>query len=235
MGKNLIQQRRGRGTMRYRSPGFHFKGPSQYQYQPQQQAVVTELVHCAGHSAPLMELTSATNEKQLTIAPVGIAVGDVITMGQPTELKAGCILPLRDIPEGTAVYNIELSPGDGGKFVRSSGTTAQVLTKTDKGVVVKLPSKKEKIFPLDCRACIGVVAGGGRLEKPFLKAGAKHYKMKARNKLYPIVSGTSMNAVDHPFGGSKSTHKGRPTVAPKNAPPGRNVGKLHPRRTGKVN
>jgi large subunit ribosomal protein L2 len=98
---------------------------------------------------------------------------------------------------------------------------------------VQLPSSKTKRFLPDCRATIGIIAGSGRKEKPFLKAGTRHYAMKAKNKLYPSVSGTSMNSVDHPFGGSSSAHKGRPTQAARNAPPGRKVGKIAPKRTGR--
>ena len=84
-----------------------------------------------------------------------------------------------------------------------------------------------------CRASIGVAAGGQRQEKPFLKAGNKYHRMKATRKLWPVTGGVNKNAVDHPFGGSSSHHKGRPTTAPKNAPPGRNVGAIHPRSTGR--
>ena len=76
-------------------------------------------------------------------------------------------------------------------------------------------------------------AGSGRLEKPFMKAGRKYHKMKAKNKLWPKVSGIAMNAVDHPYGTSRSSKKGHPTIAKRNAPPGAKVGKLRPRRTGK--
>ena len=81
---------------------------------------------------------------------------------------------------------------------------------------------------------IGTIAGGGRTEKPFLKAGTRHFRMKAKNKFYPIVSGISMNAVAHPFGGKGSHTKGRPTQASRNAPPGRKVGSIAPRRTGRT-
>ena len=100
-------------------------------------------------------------------------------------------------------------------------------------IVVQLPSSKTRDFKPDCRASIGVIAGSGRKEKPFLKAGKRYYAMKAKNKLWPQVSGTSMNAVDNPFGGSSSAHKGRPTQAPRSAPPGRKVGKIAPKRTGR--
>lgn len=231
MGKRLIQQRRGRGTPTYRSASHRFKGAAKHPH-TEAECVVTDLVHCAGHSAPLMELSSST-ERTLAVAPVGIKVGDSVKVGGQASPSLGNVLPLSDIPEGTLVHNLELRPGDGGKLVRTSGTFAKVVAKSEVGVRVVLPSKKEKLFLPHCRAAIGVVAGSGRVDKPFLKAGTKHKKMKARNKLYPKVCGTSMNAVDHPFGGSSSAVKGRPTLSPRGAPPGRKVGKIAPRRTGK--
>jgi len=230
MGKNLIQQRRGRGTLTYRTPGHRFKGAAKL---PSNTGKVVELVDCPGHTAPLMIIQLLNGEKNLTIAPEGIKVNDSVSYGDNTNLNNGDVLQLKDIPEGTSVYNIESKPGDGGKFVRASGAFAKIVAKTAKTITIKLPSNKEKIFNPDCRAAIGMVAGSGRPEKPFLKAGNRFFLMRSRNKLYPIVSGTSMNAVDHPFGGSCSTHKGRPTIAPKNASPGRNVGKIRARRTGK--
>ncbi len=95
-----------------------------------------------------------------------------------------------------------------------------------------MPSKNERAFSPGCRATIGIVAGSGRLEKPFLKAGRKFYKMHARNKWYPDVGGTKMNAAGHPYGSSRSERKGCPTVAPRFAPPGRKVGKIRPSRCG---
>lgn len=186
-----------------------------------------------------MEVLYLTGDKKLAFAPQGVKVGDQISVGNsqvgdgPEKLKPGDIVALRDIPEGTLIHNIELKPYDGGKLVRSSGTFARVVAKTENSVRVKLPSKKEKIFLPDCRAAIGNLAGSGRMEKPFLKAGTKAKRMRIRNKLYPKVCGISMNAVDHPFGGKCSHIKGRPTLSPRNAPPGRKVGKIAPRRTGR--
>ncbi|MFH1682403.1 MAG: 50S ribosomal protein L2 [Candidatus Woesearchaeota archaeon] len=228
MGKNLIQQRRGRGvSLTYTSPGHRFRGQAEL---PREEGTVADLINCPGHSSPLMILEG---KEGLAIAPEGIRIGDQISIGERSEIKKGNVLQLKDIPEGTTVYNIENNPGDGGRFVRACGTFAKIVAKTANTVVIKLPSKKEKTFHPNCRAAIGIVAGSGRSEKPLLKAGTMYHKMRARNKLYPSVSGTSMNAVDHPFGGSCSHSKGKPTIAPKNAPPGRKVGKLRPRRTGK--
>ena len=235
MGKNLIQQARGKGSPRYRAPSFRYKGESRYaRYEKVTLAgKIIDFIHCPGHSAPLAQIEYENGSVILLQAPEGVRIGDSVEMGDNVEIKKGGILPLKNIPEGTAIYNIESSPGDGGKFVRTSGRFAKVVTKMKNGIVVQLPSSKTRMFLPDCRATIGVIAGSGRKEKPFLKAGTRHYAMKAKNKLYPQVSGTSMNSVDHPFGGSSSSTKGRPTQSSRNAPPGRKVGKIAPKRTGR--
>ncbi|MBS3118842.1 50S ribosomal protein L2 [Candidatus Woesearchaeota archaeon] len=235
MGKNLIQQRRGRGSFAFKSFGMHFKGQAKHLSLSDNvlQGKVAELIDCPGHSAPLMKVVFENGQEMLNIAPNGVAVGDVVSCGSTQDPKNGSLLALKDIPEGTSVYNLELVPGDGGKIVRSGGTFAKVLMKSEQGVSIKLPSGKEKIFHQDCRALIGNIAGSGRTDKPFLKAGKKFHACKARNKWYPTVCGVSMNAVDHPFGGRSSHHKGRPTTTPKNAPPGRKVGLIAARRTGR--
>lgn len=235
MGKNLIQQRRGKGSPRYRVPSFRFAGRAKLPSQKQKliTARVVALYRDAIHSAPLASVVYEDNTKGLIIAPEGLCVGNVLQIGPDAELKIGNALPLSNIPEGSLVFNIEKLPGDGGKFVRSSGTFARIIAKTSDGVIVELPSKKKKVFNPKCRAIIGVVAGGGRLDKPLLKAGKAFHIYKSKNKLYPRVRGVAMNAVDHPHGGTRSSHLGRVDIAPKNAPPGRKVGKLRPRRTGK--
>jgi len=235
MGKNLIQQARGKGGPTYRAPSFRYKGKASY-FIPSKgklNAKVIDIIKCAGHSAPLIVLEHENKIRNLMIAPEGIKVGDVVEYGEKIPAENGNVLMLKDIPEGTSVYNIEGQPGDGGKFARTSGTFARVISKMESGIAVQLPSKKQKEFNPNCRATIGIVAGSGRKDKPFLKAGKKFYAMKAKNKLWPIIGGTSQNAVDHPFGGSSSAHKGKPTIAPKNAPPGRKVGAIHPSRMGR--
>jgi large subunit ribosomal protein L2 len=147
----------------------------------------------------------------------------------------GSTLALRNIPEGTQIYNIETKPAGGGSLVRASGATAKLSTITEKGVLVIMPSRKQKLFNPECRATIGRIAGGGKKEKPFVKAGNKFHAMKAKGKLYPRTSGVAMNAVDHPFGSGRGRHAGKPLTAPRFAPPGRNVGKIKARRTGKRN
>jgi len=236
MGKNLIQQARGKGSPTYRAPSFRYYGKIQHPKITEQtnSGKIVDLVSCPGHSAPLAEIKFEDGKKTYLLAPEGIKVGDIVKFGADAGINKGNVMSLKDIPEGTSIYNIENSPGDGGKFVRGSGTFARIMGKVGDKVVVRLPSNKQKLFRADCRASIGVIAGGGRLEKPILKAGKKYKMMRARNKLYPKVCGVSMNAVDHPFGGSSSHTKGRPTQSPRNAPPGRKVGKIAPKRTGRT-
>ena len=230
MGKPLIQQRRGKGTARFRAPSFKYKG--EIKMLRKAQYTVKNLIRCAGHSAPLIEAEYEDKTKSLLIAPEGIAVGDTLTIGTG-DVKTGNILHLKQIPEGTNVFCIEAKPGDGGKFVRSSGAAAKVVFRSDKEVKLLLPSKKQKSFHPECRAIIGVAAGGGRVDKPLLKAGKKRAIMRSKNKFYPVVSGSAMNAVAHPFGNKRSSRKSNAKPAPKNAPPGRKVGMIRPRQSGR--
>lgn len=233
MGKRLISQARGKGGPRYRTPKHRFKGRTRYPMEENTKCEIKDLIKCSAHNAPLAKIIYKNNEKILVIAAEGIKVGEKIEFGPNAELKPGNIMRLKDVPEGTKIFNIESQPGDNGKFCRAAGAFAKVISKTKNKVTVQFPSKRTKDFQGNCKASIGTVAGSGITDKPVLKAGIKFKMAKAKNKLYPSVSGTSMNAVDHPFGGSKSSHKGRPTTVPKGAPRGRKVGKLRARRTGR--
>lgn len=234
MGKNLIQQARGKGGPRYRAPSFRYKGQSKYAKYGGETLTgrIIDFVHCQGHSAPLAQIKYENGIIALVQAPEGVRVGDEVESGSNVDVKNGNVMPLKNIPEGIAIYNIEAFPGDGGKFVRASGGFAKIITKMQDKIVVELPSAKRRPFLPECRATIGIIAGSGRTEKPFLKAGTRYYAMKAKNKLWPQVSGTSMNAVDHPFGASRVS-KGGVTQSSRNAPPGAKVGKIAPKRTGK--
>ncbi len=232
MGKNLIQQRRGRGTSTFRAHGFKSAGDARLRA-GEQTGVVTDIIASSHHTAPLLEVRYGDGERGLLIAPEGVKVGDPVRIGSG-DLTLGNALLLKDLPLGALVCNIEAMPGDGGKFVRGSGTVARVVAKQADKVTLLLPSKKRREFNPACRAMLGTVAGGGRLEKPLMKAGITFHKMKSTNKYWPKVSGASMNAVAHPFGGKRSSRKGRPTIAPKNAPPGRMVGMIRPRKTGRA-
>lgn len=232
MGKPLIQQRRGKGGQRFQAPSFKYKG--EIKILNRSYYTVKDLIRCAGHSAPLIEAQYDDESTSLIIAPEGISIGETYQIGEG-EPKRGNILPLHKIPEGTNVFCIEARPGDGGKFVRGSGASAKVVGKNEKAITLLLPSKKQKEFHPNCLAIIGVAAGGGRVDKPLLKAGKKRTIKRSKNKFYPVVSGGAMNAVAHPFGNKRSSRKSKAKPAPANAPPGRKVGMIRPRRSGRKN
>lgn len=234
MGKRITSQKRGRGTRRYIAPSHRYLAEARHKIHSENSSfgVVQDIVHSVSHTAPLALVKYDDGEERYMIAPEGISVGDAIVSGKSNEIKIGNTMKLKDMPEGTPIYNIESKLGDGGRFVRSSGTSATLLTKSDTKVKILMPSKKEKEFSGNCRATIGRVSGGGRLEKPFIKAGRRWHAMRAKGKLYPIVSAVAMNAVEHPFGSGRGRHMGKPSVAPRHAPPGRKVGQVRARRTG---
>ncbi|MBI2452579.1 50S ribosomal protein L2 [Candidatus Pacearchaeota archaeon] len=230
MGKRIIQQARGKGSKTYRVRRKAYSLKIGYSAKTGEGEII-KLIHSAGHSAPLMKLKIG-NEIFYNPAFNGSYVGQKIFLGESGEIKEGNILDLRNIPVGTRVYNIERNPGDGGKFIRTGGSSASITKKTENNVFVMMPSKKEIGFNPNCKTTIGTIAGGGRIEKPFVSAGKKYYKMKARNKLWPRTSAVKMNAVDHPFGSGRGKRI-KSKIAKRNAPPGRKVGHLRPRQTGK--
>ena len=239
MGKNIISQRRGRGTMTYRSHSHRWKAEIKhrvYDKTEQEAAVkgkIMDLINCPGHSAPLALIKFENGDTIYIPAPENIKVNDEIQSGFASKPVLGSTLPLQNIPEGTLIYNIEMLPGDGGKLCRSSGSFARVLTKTRAGVIIELPSKKQKTFNPLCRANIGIIAGGGRDEKPWVKAGKRHHAMRARGKLYPRTSAVAMNAVDHPFGSGRGRKHAKIKPASPHAPPGRKVGPVMSKRQGR--
>ena len=241
MGKRIIPQRRGRGTSTYRATSFKFAGKTSYSVYEKNGEVsgeIVDIVHSRGHSAPLLKVKYENGAEALVPGFEGAFVGKTITVNQKDqvseeEIEVGNAYMLKNIPAGTQIYNIELKPGDSGKIVKAGGSFATVVGKVKNMVKISLPSKKDKLVHGDCRAFVGLIGGAGRKEKPFLKAGKKAMEMAKKNKLYPRVSGVAMSAFDHPHGSTRSLRKGRPTIAPKNAPPGRKVGMLRPKHTGR--
>lgn len=239
MGKRIIPQRRGRGTFTYRANSHRYLAQikhRKYDDTEKKSSVKGKIIDfkkCPGHTAPLALINYDNGEKSYILAPENTKMNDIIESGFTSSAKTGNTLPLQNIQEGTLIHNIEISPGDGGKLCRSSGTFARVLTKTKSKVIIELPSKKQKTFNPNCRATIGIIAGGGRVEKPFVKAGKRYHAMKAKGKLYPRTSGVAMNAVDHPFGSGRGRQHTKIKSASPHAPPGRKVGPVKSRRTGR--
>jgi len=240
MGKRLITQRRGRGGPRYRVPSHRFSGGVRYpnlaEYPSGIGGQIIDITDDAARTAPVAKVLLEDFKEIRLIAPEGMKVGQWIGIGVNGKKGSdGDIMPLGRIPEGTSIYNIELRPGDGGKVVRSSGTSASIVSheKSAGMTYVRLPSKKTVALSSNARATVGKVAGGGRLEKPMVHAGGAFYKHKARNKLYPRVRGVAMNACNHPHGGGSHGYTGRSSSVARNTPPGRKVGLIAPSRSGR--
>ncbi|MEB3779097.1 MAG: 50S ribosomal protein L2 [Desulfurococcales archaeon] len=235
MGKRLRQQRAGRGSPTYRSPGHIHPGPARYP-PPRDETIrgkVVELLHDPGRYVPLARVVTETGEEFLTPAAEGMYVGQFIEIGPDAKPEPGNILPLGQIPEGTMVYNLELQPGDGGRLARQAGSYAVILGKSGARIRVRLPSGKEKDIIPTARATIGIPAGAGRIEKPLLKAGNAYHKWKVKARKWPRVRGVAMNAVNHPFGGGSHQRKSHPSTVARETPPGRKVGHIAARRTGR--
>jgi large subunit ribosomal protein L2 len=238
MTKRLIQQRRGKGGTRFKSPGHRFKSATSIRKLDNTElngvlkGFVKDIYHDPGKDAPMILVLFENNEVISYPAPIGIKVGDSVETGLKAEPLLGSVLPLSKIPEGTQVYCVENKPGSGAKFIRSSGSVARVVAHEAKGVIIQMPSKKTLTLNRGCRAIIGRIAGGGRKEKPFVKAVNKRKARKARGKKHSRVSATTMNAVDHPHGGGGRRNKKNKSVS-RHAPPGAKVGSIAPRRTGR--
>jgi large subunit ribosomal protein L2 len=232
MGKRILQRRRGKAGIQFRAPIKGKVAPVRYP-KTDGAATVTAILDERGRSAPLAQIRLEGDRYTYLPATAGLTVGQQISLGPAALVAAGNILPLSGIPEGTRISNIELRPGDGGKFVRASGTSAVLFSKAGGKAILKLPSGKNILVSERCRATVGEVAGGGRREKPFLTAGARHHAMRASGRVYPRMRGIAMAVVYHPFGGGRHQHPGKSTSTSRNAPPGRKVGLIAPRKTGR--
>lgn len=231
MGKRITSQARGHGSLIYRVRKKAYKYRISYTSKGGS-AKILKLIHSPAHTSPLIKIQI---DKIIfyNLAFQNASEGQEIMVGKREEgIKEGDIVKLGDIGLGTRVYNIEASPGDGGRFVRAAGAAATVLKKEKGKVFLLMPSKKTINFNSQCRATIGVIAGAGRLDKPILKAGRRFYAMKAKGRKWHRTSAIKVNAVDHPFGGGRGKRI-KSKIAKRNAPPGRRVGHLRPRKTGK--
>ncbi len=231
MPKRMKSQRRGKGKPRFTSPTHKYKVAVSYPFiEDKMQGEIVDIINDPVRTAPVSIIQL---NKGLAAIPSaeGIKVGDLVYFDAETPRK-GDVMRLKNIPEGTVIFNLEVIPGDGGKMVRGAGLSARVVSKDEKIVIVKLPSRKQKKFHPNCMASIGIAAGGGRKDKPLLKAGKKYHSIKNKTKSWPVVAGGAMNAGNHPFGGGMRRHKKRKTIA-RRMPPGRKVGSIAAKRTGR--
>ena len=230
MGKRIIPRARGKGSQRYRSPSHRFLGKVEYFPFGNIAGKVMDIQHDPGRSAPVAIIKTQDGKEVFHIAPEGLRVGD--TVNYEGEVTVGNVLGLGKIPEGTKVFGVETYPGSGPKLCRSSGVFAQVIGKSGNNVLIEFTSGAVKEIDARCRATIGIPAGGGRVEKPWVTVGKKWHAKHARSKIYPRAAGVTMNPVDHPYGGK--SHRPRPSkTVSRNAPPGAKVGSIAAKRVGK--
>ncbi|MDD2904539.1 MAG: 50S ribosomal protein L2 [Syntrophales bacterium] len=153
-------------------------------------------------------------EKRYILAPQDLQVGDMVVSSVEADIKPGNALPLRNIPAGSLVHNVELKPGKGGQMARAAGAAVQLMAKEGKQAHLKLPSGEVRVVPLDCRATIGQLGNADQENVSLGKAGRRRWQGKR-----PHVRGVAMNPVDHPMGGGEGRSSGgRHPVTPWGVP-----------------
>uniref|UniRef100_A0A8C8J8T3 Large ribosomal subunit protein uL2 n=2 Tax=Oncorhynchus TaxID=8016 RepID=A0A8C8J8T3_ONCTS len=227
MGRVIRGQRKGAGSV-FKAHVKHRKGAAKLRHidfaerHGYIKGIVKDIIHDPGRglSCSLL-LRASTPDSSSTVA---------------RKLNIGNVLPVGTMPEGTIICCLEEKPGDRGKLARASGNYATVISHNPetKKSRVKLPSGSKKVIASANRAVVGVVAGGGRIDKPILKAGRAYHKYKAKRNSWPRVRGVAMNPVEHPFGGGNHQHIGKPSTIRRDAPAGRKVGLIAARRTGRL-
>ncbi|MFH1056217.1 MAG: 50S ribosomal protein L2 [Candidatus Micrarchaeota archaeon] len=233
MGTRLRQQKRGKGSPAFKSPGHRFFGNITYEMpKATVTGVVKGFIRDPIRKVLIAKIVLQDGTHFYNLAAEGLAVGAVVEIGADAKPTLGSVTKLSNIPDGSAVFNVEMRPGDGGKTSRAGGSSCSKISEDeDTGLVsVQFPSKAVRVLSPNCFATVGLASGGGRLEKPFLKAGNKWFKMKALNRYYPHVRGRAMSAYDHPYGGKTG---GKPTMVSHGTPPGRKAGHIGARRTGR--
>jgi large subunit ribosomal protein L2 len=173
-------------------------------------AKVERLEYDPNRSAFIALIKYEDGELSYIIAPQKLAVGDVIESGPKADIKIGNAMPLRNIPVGTIIHNIELKPKKGAQLARSAGAFVQLIGKDAQNVLVKLRSGEVRLIDANCRATIGAVSNQDHQNQKLGKAGRSRWK-----GIKPTVRGVAMNPVDHPHGGGEGkTSGGRHPVTP---------------------
>src|SRR3954447_13328560 len=173
-------------------------------------AKVAAIEYDPNRNARIALLHYLDGEKRYIIAPEGLVVGDRVQSGQGSEIRVGNALPLRYIPVGTTVHNVELKPGAGAKLARGAGAAIQLIAKEGVFATLRLPSTEMRRVPIDCRATVGSVGNSEAGLVSVGKAGRARWQGKR-----PHTRGVAMNPVDHPLGGGEGKSSGgRPPTSP---------------------
>ncbi|XP_013786322.1 60S ribosomal protein L8 [Limulus polyphemus] len=246
MGRVIRSQRKGAGSV-FRSHNKHRKGAPKLravdfaERHGYIKGIIKEIIHDPGRGAPLARVIFRDpyrykQRKELFLAAEGMYTGQFVYCGKKATLQVGNVLPVGTMPEGTIVCNLEEKTGDRGRLARCSGNYATVISHNPdtKKTRVKLPSGSKKVLPSANRAMVGIISGGGRIDKPILKAGRAYHKYKAKRNSWPKVRGVAMNPVEHPHGGGNHQHIGKASTVRRDTSAGRKVGLIAARRTGRI-
>jgi large subunit ribosomal protein L2 len=212
MPKKGGRNSRGKVTVRFRGGG-HKRRYRVIDFSRSKDGIPARVVsreYDPNRSAWITLLHYADGEKRYILAPVSLEIGAQVEAGEEAEIRVGNALPLRRIPLGAVIHNLELTPGSGGKVARSAGTSAKLIGKEGKRAHIRMPSGEVRIFNVECRATIGEVSNPDHKNVKSGKAGrTRHLGRK------PHVRGVAMNPVDHPHGGGEGRARvGRPQVSP---------------------
>ena len=173
-------------------------------------ATIATIEYDPNRSARIALVTYADGEKRYILHPAGVKVGDSITAGDAVDILPGNAMPLRNVPLGTVVHNVELRPGKGGQMARSAGASVQLVAKEGQYATLRMPSSEVRLVHLECYATIGQVGNVDHENVSIGKAGRSRWKGRR-----PHVRGVAMNPVDHPLGGGEGkTSGGRHPVTP---------------------
>jgi large subunit ribosomal protein L2 len=177
-------------------------------------ARVAAIEYDPNRTAYIALINYADGDKRYILAPNRLRVGMTVESGERADITVGNALPLRAIPTGTTVHNVELTPGKGGQLGRSAGTAIQLVAKEGNRATLRLPSGEMRMVPIDCRATVGSIGNAEHQNITIGKAGRSRHK-----GIRPQTRGTAMNPVDHPHGGGEgSTTAGRHPVTPWGVP-----------------
>jgi len=209
----------GRKTSRHRGGG-HKKQYRKIDFRRNKDGIpakVAAVEYDPNRSCRILLLHYFDGEKAYVLAPEGVGVGEILQNGQGSEIKPGNALPLRYIPVGTTLHNVELQPDGGGKMSRSAGSSVQLVAKDGPYAILRLPSTEMRRVPIDCRGTIGTVGNSEHELIKIGKAGRNRWK-----GVRPQTRGVAMNPVDHPHGGGEGkTSGGRHPVSPWGKPEAR--------------
>jgi large subunit ribosomal protein L2 len=209
-GRKTARHRGGGHKQRYRTIDFR-------RVKDGVPAKVAAVEYDPNRNCRILLLHYVDGQKGYILAPAGVQVGEVLHSGRGSEIRPGNSLPLRYIPVGTTVHNIEIKPGGGGRMARSAGTSVQLVAKEGDYATLRLPSTEMRRIPIDCRATIGVVGNADAELIKIGKAGRNRWK-----GVRPQTRGVAMNPVDHPLGGGEGKSSGgRHPVSPWGQPEGR--------------